>query len=1124
MGRRTLLVQSMALAALILLPPASALSPWAPPPGNGEVEPVGAAPVPSVYTDPASVAPKFWVEPEPRPAPATPPTTETRSFNGYAVLMAINDYPGNPLHGCISDITAIRDRLVNSYGWDSSNIHFVTDASVTPERIVQEIRWMASVADAGSQTVFSFSGHGSTGVIYAYPMNAVNDETVAAELKRLESRENICIFDSCRSGSCTEVNITSPPFISMMACAANELASDGETFTKAWVEGLGTTQWGNVEEAYQYAYNKIQGWQHPVMWDNVQGSMMLGRKPPAIAPLPELSAPEDTPIAVTLTPYESDPVDSNLNLTWSVGWWDPAAVRSISGQGSADDTLRIQPVENFFGRTNVTLVLRNSAGRTASARLNLTWTPVNDLPGVSRLDAISRRVERTKADRIIAYGGDPDDAPSLLGLELQFRPAGGSWTAASVRPEYVTNRWEMLFAPPADCPLGPADTRVRLRDAEGWGPWTEAPALLDIANAAPRVEAINASSTAVRRALPLTLLVEGQDPESPREVVSCELEIKHSDELYWSRLMGGSLDGSAWRFVFTPSARAPLGPYDVRARLSDSDGMSGAWREAWGAFSVENALPTVEALELAPAKVARGNRAAVVVRGGDVEDPRASVVCDLQYLEPSGDWARITGVEAKGDHWEASFCPGPRARLGSYSFRVILRDSNGLVSEWLYRNDSLEVVNSPPEVSGVELSAGALHRTESITLTISGRDLEDSAARMACEVEQRTEGGSWSDAFLTEPVLDPDRSVWTCTFSPPAGAPAGFYRLRARLIDGDRGWSQWREAGGRVEVLNNRPAAALPLLPQVVDEGREVSFDGSSSFDVESGLVFLWDFGDGSRAEGAEVKHIYTRGGRRVVTLTVTDADGATDRASAELRVNSLPIAIAEFRLVGESGLRVRFDPSLSSDPEGGGLSCVWDFDTSVDSDGDGFADNDADSTSTAPVHEYKRSGSYFAKLTVVDRDNGTASTTFLVKVRGPEAASSLHALSLAAGIALACAGAGAALAIRRRRRTSAPTTGAGPLPETPVATPEAVPQTPQPALPELLDSTREAPESVEALPGPPGAPPSFPETALAWPEDQGWCVQESGANPAGPQPAHQSEAGAGLSDIVSRLERMRIG
>ncbi|MFI5415315.1 MAG: PKD domain-containing protein, partial [Candidatus Lutacidiplasmatales archaeon] len=63
-------------------------------------------------------------------------------------------------------------------------------------------------------------------------------------------------------------------------------------------------------------------------------------------------------------------------------------------------------------------------------------------------------------------------------------------------------------------------------------------------------------------------------------------------------------------------------------------------------------------------------------------------------------------------------------------------------------------------------------------------------------------------------------------------------------------------------------------------------FAGSAS-GGQPPYAFSWTFGDGTRASGASVVHVYTGGGppssARVPTLTVTDATGATANASAPL-------------------------------------------------------------------------------------------------------------------------------------------------------------------------------------------------------------------------------------------------
>ena len=69
----------------------------------------------------------------------------------------------------------------------------------------------------------------------------------------------------------------------------------------------------------------------------------------------------------------------------------------------------------------------------------------------------------------------------------------------------------------------------------------------------------------------------------------------------------------------------------------------------------------------------------------------------------------------------------------------------------------------------------------------------------------------------------------------------------------------------------NRTAGRLPL---------EVTFDAGGSRDTDGGeLKFAFDFGDGKDAAGAKTTHVFTTAGVWPVTLTVTDAQGATAKS-----------------------------------------------------------------------------------------------------------------------------------------------------------------------------------------------------------------------------------------------------
>ncbi len=74
------------------------------------------------------------------------------------------------------------------------------------------------------------------------------------------------------------------------------------------------------------------------------------------------------------------------------------------------------------------------------------------------------------------------------------------------------------------------------------------------------------------------------------------------------------------------------------------------------------------------------------------------------------------------------------------------------------------------------------------------------------------------------------------------------------------------------------PIAAISDIGKTV-VGQSLAVNANAAFDPlasNSSLSYTWDFGDGSRASGAEVSHTYTTAGTYTLTLTASSATGKT--------------------------------------------------------------------------------------------------------------------------------------------------------------------------------------------------------------------------------------------------------
>lgn len=133
--------------------------------------------------------------------------------------------------------------------------------------------------------------------------------------------------------------------------------------------------------------------------------------------------------------------------------------------------------------------------------------------------------------------------------------------------------------------------------------------------------------------------------------------------------------------------------------------------------------------------------------------------------------------------------------------------------------------------------------------------------------------------------------------------------------------------------LNQVPRAVATASPVSGLSPLDVAFSGSGSTDPDGDtLSYLWDFGDGSTSTTANPTHRYQTTGVQKFTarLTVKDPSGASDSATVEIEVGSLPpvatITKPASEIVATVGQTIEYSGS-ATDPEDGaltGTSLFW--------------------------------------------------------------------------------------------------------------------------------------------------------------------------------------------------------
>jgi PKD repeat protein/ligand-binding sensor domain-containing protein/DNA-directed RNA polymerase subunit RPC12/RpoP len=151
--------------------------------------------------------------------------------------------------------------------------------------------------------------------------------------------------------------------------------------------------------------------------------------------------------------------------------------------------------------------------------------------------------------------------------------------------------------------------------------------------------------------------------------------------------------------------------------------------------------------------------------------------------------------------------------------------------------------------------------------------------------------------------------------------------------------------------------------------GEEISFDASNSTAIGASITitsYQWDFGDGVTDKGIQVTHTYSHSGNYSITLYVKDSSGNENKTMINITIENIaPIPVFTAPHSGRVGETITFNASKSTDPYGKITSYIWDF-------GDG-----TNATGEVVTHIYKEPWQYRVKLTVID-DNDTSNSTTL--------------------------------------------------------------------------------------------------------------------------------------------------
>lgn len=267
--------------------------------------------------------------------------------------------------------------------------------------------------------------------------------------------------------------------------------------------------------------------------------------------------------------------------------------------------------------------------------------------------------------------------------------------------------------------------------------------------------------------------------------------------------------------------------------------------------------------------------------------------CHCNYFDYENDyaWPNLTPnwTRADGMNWFGAWDAGTGARVPQFAPDMASRSGAGI---WAIMSDSNGTVWAGGDITKAATAtkrsawAGGFARFPLDDSTAPGTPTGFHVVSQTASTVTLGWDGVSDPSGVTYQVLRDDRPIVSTTRTSITVPTSTSGRFFVRAADGAGNVS----ASTPVLVVGTGQIPPSASFTWSADHN-VVTVDASSSSSPDGQISsYLWDFGDQSGAHGVTYSHTYASAGNYVVTLTVTDADGATDSASEVVTAGAPPV------------------------------------------------------------------------------------------------------------------------------------------------------------------------------------------------------------------------------------------